>query len=127
MLNHLSLQGRMVADPEQKDTNSGVKVTNFRVAWSEKIKDRENKLFLDCKAFSGTAEFICKYFSKGHDIVLEGKLNIEEWKTQDGQNRSKIVLMVSNVHFGGRKAEGAAPAQDPSGGTVVDDDTELPF
>lgn len=126
MLNHLSLQGRLVADPELKDTNSGVKVTNFRVAWSEKIKDRENKLFLDCKAFSGIAEFICKYFIKGQDIVLEGKLNTEEWKTQDGQNRSKIVLMVSNVHFGGRKTEGSAPTQDPSGGTVVETD-ELPF
>lgn len=126
MLNHLSLQGRMVADPELKDTNSGVKVTNFRVAWSEKIKDRENKLFLDCKAFSGIAEFICKYFSKGHDIVLEGKLNTEEWKTQDGQNRSKIVLMVNSAHFCGKKQDGTAQAQETSGGTVVETD-ELPF
>lgn len=129
MLNHLSLQGRMVADPELKDTNSGTKVVNFRLAWSEKIKDRENKLFLDCKAFSGIAEFICKYFSKGQDIVLEGKLNTEEWKTQDGQNRSKIVLMVSSEHFCGKKQEGGTvSAQDPSGGTVVDTDSEsLPF
>ena len=126
MLNHFSLQGRMVADPELRDTNSGTKVVNFRVAWSEKIKDRENKLFLECKAFGSLAEFIAKYFIKGQDIVLEGKLTTEEWKTQDGQNRSKIVLMVSGAHFGGKKSEGTAPAQDPSGGTVVDEEA-LPF
>ena len=126
MLNHVAIQGRLVADPELKDTNSGVKVINFRIAWSEKFKDRENKLFIECKAFSGLAEHICKYFVKGQEIAVEGKLNTEEWKSQDGQNRSKIVLMVSGAHFCGKKADGATPAQDPSGGTVVENE-ELPF
>lgn len=116
----------MVADPELKDTNSGTKVVNFRVAWSEKYKDKETKLFLECKAFSALAEHISRYFTKGQEIALEGKLNTEEWKSQDGQNRSKVVLMVSSVHFCGRKQDNAAPAQDPSGGTPVTTD-ELPF
>jgi single-strand DNA-binding protein len=116
----------MVADPELKNTNSGTQVSNFRVAWSEKFKERENKLFLECKAFSALAEFICKHFSRGNELVVEGKLNTEEWKSQDGQNRSKIVLMVSGAHFCGKKADGAAPTQDPSGGTVVENE-ELPF
>lgn len=127
MINNTVLQGRLVADPELKDTNSGIKVVNFRIAWSEKFKERENKLFLECKAFSGLAEHICKYFSKGQEIAVEGKLNTEEWKTQDGQNRSKIVLMVSGAHFCGKKQEGGtAPAQASSGETVVETD-ELPF
>ena len=126
MLNHVAIQGRLVADPELKDTNSGVKVINFRIAWSEKFKDRENKLFIECKAFSGLAEHICKYFVKGQEIAVEGKLNTEEWKSNDGQNRSKIVLMVSGAHFCGKKADGTATAQDTSGGTVVETD-ELPF
>ena len=127
MINSMVLQGRMVADPELKDTNSGTKVVNFRVAWSEKFKERENRLFLECKAFSGLAEHICKYFVKGQEIAVEGKLNTEEWKSQDGQNRSKVVLMVSGAHFCGKKQEGStAPAQDPSGGTAVETD-ELPF
>ena len=126
MMNHLSLQGRMVADPELKDTNSGTKVVNFRIAWSEKFKDRENRLFLECKAFGALAEHICKYFVKGQEAAVEGKLNTEEWKSQNGENRSKIVLMVSGVHFCGKKQDGTAPAQDPSGGTPVETD-ELPF
>jgi single-strand DNA-binding protein len=128
MVNHLCLQGLLVADPELKDTNNGTKVVNFRVAWSEKFKERENKLFLECKAFSGLAEHIAKYFVKGQEIAVEGKLNTEEWE-KDGQKRSKIVLMVSDTHFCGKKESGtttAAPAKDPSGGTVVETE-ELPF
>lgn len=127
MLNHVEIQGRMVADPELKDTNSRTKVVNFRIAWSEKFRDRENRLFLECKAFSALAEHITKYFVKGQEIVVEGKLNTEEWKSQNGENRSKIVLIVSNAHFCGKKQDnGTAPEQDPSGGTVVETD-ELPF
>ena len=124
MINHLVLQGRLVADPELKDTNSGVKVVNFRVAWSEKFKDRENKCFLECKAFSGLAEHIAKFFAKGQEIAVEGKLNTEEWKTQDGQNRSKIVLMVSGCHFCGSKRDNA---QDNTPVPQPEETSELPF
>ena len=127
MLNHLSLQGRLVADPELRDTNSGVKVANFRIAWSEKVKDRETKLFLECKAFGGLAEHVCKYFTKGQETVVEGKLNTEEWKTKDGESRSKIVLILNGINFCGKKQDGGtAPAQETSGGTVVETE-ELPF
>ena len=130
MINHLDFQGRMVADPELKQTNSGTSVTNFRVAWSEKFGETENKCFLDCKAFKGNADFVCKYFRKGQEIGVEGKLHTEEWE-KDGQKRSKIVLMVSGVHFCGKKSDGdSAPATQDSGVTPnmtpVETD-ELPF
>ena len=125
MMNHLDLQCRLVADPELKDTNSGVKVVNFRVAWNEKFRDKENKLYLECKAFGALAEHICKYFVKGQEAAVEGKLNTEEWTSQDGQNRSKIVLMVSGIHFCGKKQEGGQ-AQGTGGYTNVETG-ELPF
>lgn len=129
MLNCLCYQGRMVADPELKETNGGLKVVNFRVAWSEKYKDRENKCFLECKAFSALAEHIAKYFGKGKEIIVEGKLNTEEWKNQEGQNRSKIVLMVTGVHFCGSRQDGGNTAQAPaaSGGFTAVETEELPF
>ena len=125
MLNHLSMQGRMVADPEVKNTNSGSQVVNFRIAWSEKYKDRENKCFLECKAFGTQAEFLGKYFRKGQEILVEGKLNTEEWETQDGQKRSKIVLLVSNLHFCGKKDGGTGEVQQNM--TPVVDPDVLPF
>ena len=122
MINHLDLQGRMVADPEIRQTDSGSSVANFRVAWSEKYKERENKLFLECKAFGAQADFLGKYFKKGQEICVEGKLNTEEWE-KDGQKRSKVVLVVNNVHFCGKKEEGNSVQPNM---TPVETD-ELPF
>lgn len=124
MINHLVMQGRMVADPELKTTNSGSNVVNFRIAWSEKYKDRENKCFLECKAFGAQAEFICKYFKKGQEINIEGRLITEEWTNQEGQQRSKIVLMLDRAHFSGKRESGndVQPNMTP-----VDASGELPF
>ena len=130
MLNHLVLQGRLVDAPAFGDTKSGTRYANFRLAWSEKYKDTESKCFLDCKAFGGTAQFMEKYMNqKGQEILVEGKLTTDEWE-KDGQKRSKNALVISSVHFCGKRQDGSAetpaPAQDPSGATVVDTD-ELPF
>lgn len=119
-LNYTIMQGRMVADPEWKETNSGSKVVNFRIAWSEKYKEKENKCFLECKAFDTKAEFICRNFKKGQAINVEGRLNTETWTTQDGQNRSKTVLYISNVHFGESKQNSSVqpnmtPVEEPEG------------
>lgn len=124
MVNHMTLQGRMVADPELRDTNSGAKVVNFRVAWSEKYKDKENKCFMECKAFGPQAEFLCKYFAKGHGIIVEGKIYTEEWTTQEGQKRNKNVLMVGGIHFDGSKKDSGAGATQTSNPLA---DGELPF
>ena len=126
-INHLVLQGRMVADPEQKTTNSGIQVVNFRIAWSEKYKEKENKLFIECKAFGAQAEFLCKYFKRGQEIAVEGKLNTEEWENQQGEKRSKIVLVVSNVHFCGKKESGGGEAAQPNLTPVEVDPDNLPF
>lgn len=125
MINHIDLQGRMVADPEIRQTNSGISAANFRVAWSEKYKDKENKLFIECKAFGAQADFIGKYFKKGQEIGVEGKLHTDEWES-DGQKRSKIVLMVSGVHFCGKKDDGGSTAGAQPNMTPVETD-ELPF
>lgn len=131
-LNHLAYQGRFVEDPKFGDTNSGTRYANFRLAWSEKYKEQETKCFLECKAFGGTAKFMEKYMNKkGQEILVEGKLTTAEWQTDDGQKRSKIVLVVQSVHFCGKKADGETgsaptPATEQGGFTAVETD-ELPF
>lgn len=135
MLNHTAIQGRLVADPTFGQTSGGTDYANFRIAWSEKYREKETKCFLECKAFSGTAQFMQKYMNqKGQELIAEGKLTTDEWTTNDGQKRSKIVMVVNAVHFCGKKAEGGesttAPADeaapDPSGFEAVNTD-ELPF
>jgi len=129
-VNHAVFQGRFVADPTFGQTNGGTDYANFRLAWSEKYKDKETKCFLEGKAFGGTAQFMQKYMNqKGQEIVAEGKLTTDEWET-DGQKRSKIVLLVSSVHFCGNKQNNgtaeSAPAAQPNF-TPVEVDGELPF
>lgn len=134
MLNHVSFQGRFVEDPKFGQTNNGTDYANFRLAWSEKYKEKETKCFLECKAFGATAKFMSEYMkTKGQEILVEGKLNTDEWQDQEGNKRSKIVLTVNAVHFCGKKADGqAAPTQAPVtevpvNMTPVVVDTELPF
>lgn len=129
MVNKMILQGRMVADPELKQTNSGVPVCSFRVAWSEKYKETETKLFLPCTAWRGTAELISKHFHKGKEIIVEGRLSTRHWQDKDGNPRSSNDLTVSSVHFAGSKSDaGPAPDQEPAAFTDLDgDDGDLPF
>lgn len=130
MLNKTILQGHLCADPEMRRTNNGTAVCSFRVAWSETVKDRETKLFLNCVAWQGTAELVCKYWHKGKEILLEGRLSTRDYDDRDGNKRSVTELTVDRVHFCG-KAENAqgAPASSKSGLVEMDedDDPDLPF
>lgn len=99
MVNRMILQGRLCSDPELRRTNSGTAVCNFRVAWSEKIKDRETKLFLTCVAWKSTAEMICKHFAKGKEIVVEGKLSSREYEDNSGNKRTVVELTADRVHI----------------------------
>ena len=148
MINKTILQGRLTAAPECKKTQSGVPVASFTVAWSEKFKEIETKCFLRCVAWRGTAEFLCKYFGKGQELVVEGKLTTREWE-DNGQKRSVNELVADAIHFCGTKAQnqgtapsGAAPAKTGSAGyqayspdasadapqfEVLGENDELPF
>lgn len=103
MLNKVVLQGRFTADPEIKTTQSGVNCCNFTVAWSEKYKEIETNCFLSCCAWRQTAEFVPKYFHKGDQVVVEGRLVTQKWQDQQGQNRSMTLCEVDKVHFCGSK------------------------
>lgn len=140
MINHMTLQGRLVADPELRYTQSQTPVCSFRVAWSEKYKETETKLFLSCTAWRGTGEMVSKYFTKGQEIAVEGKLSTRDWQDRDGNNRQSIEMTVSSVHFCGPKQDsggygggGYTPAGPPVNAgpgefsELEDADGELPF
>ena len=131
MINRTILQGRLCADPEMRRTNNGTAVCSFRVAWSETIKDRETKLFLNCVAWQGTAEMICKYFRKGKELAVEGRLSTREYDDRDGNRRSVTEMTVDRVHFCGKNedAQGTFPRTDVKSQLMEldEDDSDLPF
>lgn len=131
MVNRMILQGRLCADPEMRRTQNGTAVCSFRVAWSETVKDRETKLFLNCVAWQGTAEMICKYFRKGKELAVEGRLSTREYDDRDGNRRSVTEMTVDRVHFCGKNedAQGMPPRADGKSqfAEMDEDDSDLPF
>ena len=131
MVNRTILQGRLCADPEMRRTSNGTAVCSFRVAWSETVKDRETKLFLNCVAWQGTAEMICKYFRKGKELAVEGRLSTREYDDRDGNRRSVTEMTVDRVHFCGKNEDGHGmpPRTDGQSQFVEmdEDDSDLPF
>lgn len=131
MVNRTILQGRLVNSPEMRRTNNGTAVCSFRVAWSETVKDRETKLFLNCVAWQGTAEMICKYFRKGKELAVEGRLSTREYDDRDGNRRSVTEMTVDRVHFCGKNedAQGMPPRTDVKSQLMEldEDDSDLPF
>lgn len=117
MLNNAVIMGRLVAQPELRTTGSGTSVTSFTVAVDRRFnKQGEEKQadFIDIIAWRNTAEFVCKYFSKGQMIAVQGSIQTRLYEDKDGNKRKAVEIVADNVSFCGSKNEGAAPDQNAS-------------
>lgn len=104
MLNHITIMGRMVKDPELRRTASGTAVTSFTLAVNRDYsgKDEERKVdFIDCVAWKGTGEFISKHFTKGQMTAVVGSLQIRDWTDKDGNKRRSAEVLVNRAYFTG--------------------------
>ena len=126
MLNSVEYQGRLTAEPELKQAG-GFPCLDFTVAWNETYKEKETTCFLRCKAWSGTAERIAKYWHKGEQIIIEGRLETDSWE-KDGQKQSMIVCRVDKAHFCGSGSKKTVDGAIDEWMKVNDSsDDELPF
>lgn len=108
MLNRVVLMGRLVADPELKTTNSGVSVCSFRIAVDRNyVKNGEQRQadFFDIVAWRSSAEFVCRHFTKGSLIAVDGQLQTRQYQTKDGSNRSAVEVVADNISFTGERKE----------------------
>ena len=110
MLNHITIMGRLVRDPELRRTGSGIAVASFRVAvdrdFAPKDGGERKADFIDCVAWRQTGEFISKYFTKGRMIVVDGRLEMRDWTDKDGNKRTSAEINVENAYFGDSKRDG---------------------
>lgn len=130
MVNRVIFQGRFCADPELEN-KGGFDMCEFTIAWSDKYNDKETKCFLKCKSWREQAKFVEKYFSKGQECVVEGKLQTESWE-KDGQKQSRTICNVEKVNFCGPKGSANSNPNPPDKGDefmkIPDTDLEeLPF
>lgn len=106
MLNKIILMGRLTRDPELRHTGSGTAVASFTLAADRDYKGPHGEVetdFIDIVAWRSTAEFVCKYFSKGRMAIVEGRLQLRDWTDRDGGKRRSAEILAGNVYFGDSK------------------------
>lgn len=122
MLNKVILMGRLVADPELRQTAGGISVATFRIAVDRNYTPQGQEKqadFINCVAWRQTAEFITRYFSKGQMIALEGSLQSRNYEDKQGQKRTAYEVIVGHAYFADSKPEGAAAPSAPPVPPVV--------
>lgn len=101
-INKVILGGRLTADPELKQTPSGVSVCQISLAVNRRFsKEGEEKQadFINCVAWRNTAEFISRYFRKGSSLCVVGQIQIRSWTDSNGQKRYATEVLVDEALF----------------------------
>lgn len=108
MLNKVILMGRLTADPELRQTTSGISSCRFSVAVDRGYKSRDTGErqtdFINVIAWRQTAEFVSRYFSKGRMIIVEGSLRNNNYTDSNGVKHYSMDVQADNVSFGESKA-----------------------
>lgn len=114
MLNRAILQGRLVADPELRHTQSGTAVATFRIACDRDFKSKDpnaqNADFINIVAWRNNAEFISRYFTKGSMILVDGRIQTRDYTDNNGQRRYVTEVVADNVNFAGSRRESGGAA-----------------
>lgn len=99
--NKVILIGRLCNAPELKQTGNGASVTNFTLAVDRKFSKGEEKQtdFFTIVAWRYTAEFICRYFTKGNAILIEGELQTRSWTDAQGNKRYATEVVADEARF----------------------------
>ena len=132
-MNKILLKGRLTADPEMKTINDGANyVTKFSIAVNRKyVKEGEERTadFFNCSCFGKTAEFVSKYFFKGQEMLLEGRLQNRSWEDDQGVKHYATDVIAEQIEFCGSKKENnnSTDTTTTNNFISIDDDDELPF
>jgi len=119
--NKVLLVGNLTRDPELKHTPSNQAVAQIGLAVNRnyQTKDgekREETTFVDCEAWGRTAEVMSQYLAKGRPVLVEGRLKLDQWQDKDGNNRSKLKVVIENFQFLGGRGEGGQGGGGGGGG-----------
>lgn len=118
MLNVAAIQGRLVADPQLRQTMTGKNVASFRLACDRgwKNSDGSNAVdFLDIVAWKNTADFAAQYLTKGMMVTVSGRIQTRQYQDRNGNNRQAVEIVANDISFCESKRQAApAGAQDPA-------------
>lgn len=135
-INRVNISGNLTRGPELRSTAGGTQVVSFGVAVNDRRRNPQTgewedcPNFVDCTMFGARAEAASRYLSKGSKVAIEGKLRYSSWE-RDGQRRSKLKVIVDEIEFMSRSADGQAPAAGENGARGQHEaelcDEDIPF
>ena len=109
-LNKVILMGHMTADPELKQTTSGISVCSFSIGvnrrYSKADQGQQSVDFINIVAWRQQADFVSRYFKKGSSIIVCGSIQTRNWTDQNGQKRYVTEVVADEVSFGAPAAQG---------------------
>ena len=102
-MNTVNLIGHVTSDIETRYTPSGNPVANFGIAVNRRYRQgeetKQETTFVDLVAFNRTAEIAQEYLGKGRPVGIEGRLRYRTWETEGGAKRSKLEVVVTQLHL----------------------------
>lgn len=134
-LNKVIIGGRLTADPELKQTQTGASVATFSVAVNRKYStgaSKQESNFFHITAWGQTAEHVSRYFHKGSSICIVGSLQNSTWTNQKGEKQYRTDIVADEVMFVDSKGDSAPPQSSYGQQTVpkfetLPQDADLPF
>lgn len=133
-LNKVFLMGNLTRDPELRYTPQGTAVVAFGMAinrkWTSPTGEaKEEVCFVDVSMFGRRAEVISEYFSKGNPILVEGRLQFQQWESKEGQKRNALKVVAENFEFvGATKKRPPETGVEPTTPRKSDiNEEEIPF
>lgn len=98
-LNRVILIGRLVANPESRQTTTGKNLTEFRIAVDKRFKQDDGATadFFRVKAWGNTADFVNNYLSKGRLVAVDGRIEHRQWTDKDGNKRETYEIVAESV------------------------------
>ncbi|TAN37791.1 MAG: single-stranded DNA-binding protein [Verrucomicrobia bacterium] len=103
-LNYVVLAGNLTRDPQVRTTPGGTAVADLGVAINEKFKNKAGELqesttYVDIVAWGRQAEVCQQYLHKGSPVLIEGRLQLDQWESKEGEKRSKLRIRADRVQF----------------------------
>ena len=130
-MNKFIALGNLTRDPESRETKSGKNVTNFSIAINNKVNDTVT--YIDVETWNKSADNCKRFLSKGRRVLVEGRLQLNTWKSKSGENRSKIYCVADSVTFLSKSDQEPSPSNSPRNQTEEishqeeDDFADVPF
>lgn len=115
--NKVILIGNLTANPELKQTASGISACTFSIAVNRKYKDENGNTacdFINIVTWRKTAEFVNQYFTKGKPILVCGQLQTRTWTDKEGNKRYATEVVADEVSFVGSNDNATEPKNEPA-------------